>query len=39
MALQQRDWLDIYHDVIRLAKLGLDRKIGLAMLVSQKKTS
>lgn len=39
MALQQQDWLDIYHDVIRLAKVDLDRKTDLAMLVSQKKTS
>ncbi|DBA76454.1 TPA: hypothetical protein ACH3X2_008524 [Trebouxia sp. C0005] len=39
MALQQREWLDMYHDVIRLAKIDLDRKIDLAMLVNQKKTS
>lgn len=33
------EWLDMYHDVIRLAKIDLDRKIDLAMLVNQKKTS
>ncbi len=32
------EWVELYHDVIRVAKADLDRKIDLAML-SQKKTS
>ncbi|KAL3150744.1 hypothetical protein ABBQ32_000524 [Trebouxia sp. C0010 RCD-2024] len=35
MALQQPDRLDIYYDVIKPAKVDLDRKIDLAMLVSK----